>query len=182
MMHDLLIDVDGVVADFVQGILRAVGSSLKPEDITKWDIRPFLTPEQREDMLAVQADPDFWRSLPVKDLAKEGMKLLEATYKVTWVTSPWVSCEGWESARRDWLNEHFDMTKKGQNYIPTSAKEMVDGDVFFDDKPDNIKRWKTRHFRGRAYIFDAPYNRDFEWDRVSWHSILTAKESGGGQR
>lgn len=174
---ELLSDVDGVVADFILGLLEAVGSELTPKDIVEWDVVSQLpTQDERAHALLILSDPEFWANLPVKEGAKEGVNyLLGVGYKISWVTSPWESCEGWESARREWLNKHFEVKKRGQAYIPTSAKEKIVGDVFIDDKPKNVVKWQRAHPTGRAYLFDAPYNQNnekFHWSRrINWKNV-----------
>lgn len=179
-MRDLLLDVDGVCADFSRGLIEAVGSHLLPEDVTRWDIISLFTPEQRELAYDYLSDPSFWRNLPVMEDAQEGVKFMEVTHNVVWVTSPWASCEGWESARRDWLNEHFGMDEKGQPYHPTSEKERIDGDLLIDDKPDNVVSWAEAHPDKTAWLFEAPYNKNFEWPhRISWRGILNVRNLRG---
>lgn len=179
-MRDLILDVDGVCADFTGALIAAVGSDLTPEDVVKWDVIGMFTPEQRELAYGYLNEPDFWRNLPLIDHAQEGVKFMETTHQILWVTSPWKSCEGWEAARRDWLNEHFKMEEKNQVYIPTSSKEKVKAEIMIDDKPENLQSWHREDNGGQAYIFDAPYNRDFhEFPRVSWERILDVSNLRG---
>jgi len=180
MKKDLLMDVDGVCADFSRALIAAVGSELRYEDVTRWDILGLFTPEQRELAYDYLSDPEFWRHLPVMDGAQEGVSFLEVTNNIIWVTSPWSSCEGWEAARREWLNEHFGMDQKGQPYHPTADKERIDGDLIFDDKVDNVVAWAKAHPDKVAWLFDAPYNQDFDWPhRVSWEGILNVRNLRG---
>jgi len=178
-MRDLLLDVDGVCADFSGALISAVGSDLKVENVTRWDILGLFTIEQRELAYDYLADPEFWRSLPVIEGAEEGVPVLEVTHNILWVTSPWASCEGWEDARRAWLNEHFNMDEKGQPYHPRSDKENIAGDAMIDDKPSNVEKWAAAHPKGKAYLFDAPYNRDFDWPRITWDRILKTRSLWG---
>lgn len=182
MKRDLLMDVDGVCAEFTPALISAVGSDVRFEDMTRWDVFTYFTPEQRELAYDYLSDPVFWRNLPVMEGAQEGVAFLEVTHNIIWVTSPWASCEEWESARRDWLNEHFGMDKKGQPYHPTSDKARIEGDLIIDDKPDNVLSWSKAHPGKPAYLFDAPYNQDIQWPhRISWERILNVKNLGGGQ-
>ena len=172
-MKSILLDVDGVTADFIGGLERALNHTFSPEDLKEWDVLKKLEPSQREKALEALSGTSFWRNLPVKDGAKEGVRFLENMgYEITWVTSPWTSCEGWEAARRDWLDEHFGLGTQGHHYIPTSSKEKVVGDVFIDDKPENVKGWREAHPGKQAFIFDAPYNKSFYGaPRLTWGSI-----------
>lgn len=172
-MRSILLDVDGVVADFTKGLEDAVGHKFSAEDLKSWDLIGKLDPEQKEEALRVLSGPAFWRGLSVVDGAREGVRYLENMgFEITWVTSPWPSCESWESVRREWLDEHFGLETQGHHYIPTSSKDKVVGDVFIDDKPENVDTWRKAHPDKRAYIFDAPHNKSYEKaPRFTWGKV-----------
>ena len=164
-----LLDVDGVVADFSSSILQAVGSKLSPQDHQQWDVMEFLTPDEKSRAREALSDIDFWLNLPLKDMAKQGVeKLRDLGFQIVWVTSPWTSCLGWDTARRSWLSRNFG----DDPVVITADKEHVDGDVFIDDKVENVEKWSRAHPDKRAFLFDAPYNRDSDLPRVSWDTIL----------
>lgn len=172
-MKSILLDVDGVVADFVAGVESIIGRKFTQEEKRKWDVLQFLKPEEREEVYAELAQPDFWRNLPVVDGALEGVRYLDRLgYDITWVTAPWASCESWESARRDWLDEKFAMSAKGHHYIPTASKEKVVGDILIDDKPQNIREWKEANPDKKAFLFDTPFNQDYDGaPRFTWSKV-----------
>jgi 5'(3')-deoxyribonucleotidase len=174
-MKYLLLDVDGPVADFVGGVLKHTKKPVVFKE-GEWDLMKMLDPEDRERLRGhYLKDTTFWENLPVVDGAIEGVGLLEIRYHIVWVTSPWFSCYGWESARRYWLNKHFHMDKKGHSYIPTSAKKLIRGDVMVDDKPENLNQWLlASKDHNRAMLFDTPYNRhckDRFIARVTWKNL-----------
>lgn len=164
VMKTILIDVDGVVADFTGDLLRAVDSDLTPDDITSWDIFDLLG-DGAERARDICRQDDFWRGLSVLPGAYEAVEKLQRDNEIFWVTSPWWSCRTWEHARREWLRRHFGT--KPNNVITTSAKHMVCGDVFIDDKPQHVERWAARH-PGVAWLYDQPYNRDVSLRRMTW--------------
>jgi len=169
-MTRILLDVDGVVADFTKGVEDATNHKFSKEDLKVWDILDKLDPEKKEHALEVLTEPEFWRNLPIIDGAQEVVNSWDSLgHDITWVTSPWVSCESWESARRDWLDMHFGLGTKGHHYIPTSSKGKIVGDVFIDDKPKNVTEWMAAHPQGKAFIFDAPHNQSFHGaPRFTW--------------
>lgn len=162
-----LVDCDGVLADFSRDALRAVDSTLRPWDITEWDIFKLLELEQVGKGLALREalnDPDFWRwmhPLPGSYALLEGLR--NNNHEVVAVTSPWLTCAGWDKARRDWLRENFDIPP--ENVIITARKDLVVGNVFFDDKPEHVVAWGNRHGYDHAWLVDAPYNRDADYGR-----------------
>jgi len=164
----LLFDVDGVVADTRQALLDAAEIEKDP-DPKQWDLVKTLSGDEKDRAIEVMNDHNFWVNLPLKDGAKKAIRLLRAAgHEIVWVTSPWKSCFGWDTARRIWIREHFGE----DSVITTRDKYHVDGDVFIDDKVDNVEKWRKTHPGKKAFIFDAPSNQDytgaprFSWDKV----------------
>lgn len=169
----ILLDVDGVVADSVSYMLDILGiSEEKRKKLINWNVLPDMDKEDKKKAIELLSDSDFWRNLPLIDGAKEGVKTLRFLgHDIKWVTSPWSSCLGWEDARKEWLSKNFG----GEDPIVfTRDKEEVDGDVFVDDKPENVEKWQRAHPReGHAFLFDTPFNRTFYWPtRVTWKELV----------
>ena len=166
-MSKILIDVDGVVADFKAAVLDELQlEDTHPED---WDFIDKLKPEDKEEADALLEDLEFWGGLPLVDGAKKAIRYLRAFgHEIVWVTSPWSSCIGWETARRSWIKKNFG----SDDVVVTSSKHHIDGDVFIDDKPENVEAWKKAHPNKKAFIYDQTYNRDysgaprFDWSKV----------------
>lgn len=157
---DILLDVDGVVADFSGYLLESVYSDLTADDVTCWDIMSLMTDEQRVMAKHKLKNPIWWFEQPVLAGAKEGVEFLQQDgHQIHWVTSPWHSCNGWESARRDWLHQYFKAEPKDITF--TYRKDLVHGDVLIDDKYEHVAGWVGRH-GPFGLLFDAPYNRDSE--------------------
>lgn len=164
MTKQWLVDCDGVLGDFTGHVLRLTGATYKPEDIKKWDVFEYVG-KHHEDFLL--QSPEFWRTLPVIPGAQDAIKQLKQSGEVLIVTSPYYSCRGFFEARFEWLREHFGIDPG--DVIPTPKKYLIPGDALFDDKPDHVKEWAEEHPEGTAYLFDQPYNRDFEWPhRLGW--------------
>jgi 5'(3')-deoxyribonucleotidase len=68
------------------------------------------------------------------------------------VTTRFKPSKTWAFERDAWLSELFGFNTD-DDIIYTGAKELVYGDVFVDDKPDNIIKWKKRHPNGLAILF-----------------------------
>ena len=162
-----LVDCDGVLADFSRDALAVVRSSMSPWDVTEWDIFKLLELECVGLGLALRAElnhPEFWRWMhPLPGAYALLEALANNNMDVMVVTSPWLTCAGWDKARREWLRENFDIPP--ENVIITSRKDLVCGSVFFDDKPSHVVAWGNRHGYDHAWLVDAPYNQDSEYTR-----------------
>lgn len=159
--NSVLLDCDGVLADFSTSLLKAVGSSLTAEGVDDWDIFNIIEkhegPDMKADALDVLDDFDFWANMDLMPGAESLYKSLGAPSSIHIVTSPWMACHGWESARRWWLNRHFGIDPR--QIIITEAKFKVVGDTFIDDKESHVREWRAAHPNGFGILRDAPYNR-----------------------
>jgi 5'(3')-deoxyribonucleotidase len=169
----VLLDVDGVVADFIRSVENALQYKFSEGDKKKWNVLSALSKEKRNEALTALSGPLFWLNLPLINGAKEGVRYLEdAGHKITWVTSPWPSCEAWGAARTLWLNEHFNVSGKGQEIKILSDKSGVGGDALIDDKPANILAWAGAHPSGHALLYDSPNNQECPYPhRITWQTI-----------
>ncbi len=165
-----LLDVDGVVADFSNHLLTAVGSDKTIEDVTCWHIFDFMTNRQEDLGKSLLKDPEFWSGQPVIKGAYEGVvKIREAGFKIIWATSPWFSCVEWAHVRRNWLRERFGAAD--DEIMIGDQKGLLRGDLFIDDKPEHVFAWESTNGSG-SYIFNAPYNQGHDWPRLfGWSDI-----------
>ena len=163
------IDVDGVLADFAGALLDEFPLDL-PEK-PPWDIIKLYDPERREAVYDRLADPRWWVNLPVIDGATAGIKYLKSLgHELTYVTSPWDGCEGWEDARRVWLNQYFGVPP--EDVFPDKEKAKYEGDYLIDDKPQNIQEWSAANPQGTAFLYENLFNQRFDWPtRLTWGRI-----------
>lgn len=161
----VLVDIDGVLADFVSVYLGIVeyqlGKVFRPADVTVWDVGNALGLD--EDEKAVVHEELFSPGVAffmkpyegavqfVEDLKNHGLD--------PWLlTSPLKESPTWCSDRRRWVDRHFGRDM-GRKLIFADRKELVAGRFFIDDKPSNLVAWKDRNPEGTAILWDAPYNK-----------------------
>ncbi len=165
-MTRVLLDCDGVLADFVEGFLGLVedytGRKYKHEDITEFHIEKALGLSE-EDARAIfdmvgRGFAAYLRPLPG---AVEAVKRLREIAEVYIVTSPWNSCNTWMSERERWLRVHLDIPHS--HVLHGSAKHLVCGDFLVDDKTENCITWQGHHPRSKAVLWKAPWNANDEW-------------------
>lgn len=194
----LLTDVDGVLADFTGYLLDIVHSkfaymTLKPADVTSWDVFDLMKkrhgPDTKELAWALCDDIEdddikgnlaishilrkssFWETIPVIVGAVDGLAALRAAdYRLVAVTAPWAGCRDWGYKRGKWLTTlGFDH----KHLVIAADKHYLRGDIFLDDKPENIEMWAEANPNGRAVLYDAPYNQSFSWPlRFQWGQPL----------
>ncbi len=168
----ILVDMDGVLADFEGAFLKTWRK--------RWPNEPFVPlekritfkiqdqyPYERRSMVEeIYRERGFYRHLPpivgaigaLQTLADAGNHVVLCTAPLT--GSPWCVQE-----KCDWVDEHLgkEWLKK---LIITDDKTFVRGDILVDDKPKitGLLPPPWEHV-----IYDAPYNRDVtNKRRVSW--------------
>lgn len=145
----VLLDVDDLVAECNGAALRhfnaSNGTKYVLEDIVSWTCQTV----KRYRHLFV--DPNFVRNQPLVPGAENFVRaLMDRGCEVVFVTS--TECE---QARREWLDRNFPFVPK-ENRIFTSRKDLVEGDVLFDDAPHNIHKSRVRY----PILMRKPWNRD----------------------
>lgn len=160
----ILLDVDGVLANFTRAFLDYFGNGATDADITQWDIVKALADGPHA--LPVDAYRQFGEDVGRLNLcstiqpypgSRDFVDTLRALgHEVVACTSPMNAA--WLSQRAAWLERHFDIKVKHQ--IHCSDKSRIEGDVLIDDN------WEHCHdfVRGRgqqrfALLFDRPWNQ-----------------------
>jgi 5'(3')-deoxyribonucleotidase len=182
----ILLDVDGVMTDFVGQMIKIINDqfplrSFTHEDITEWNVEKCIDldiADVSSYCLSIMSQPGFVMTMRPKDGTIQGIKVIQSLGDVYAVTSPMVLNPLWEAERRTWLKNIVGLDRK--QVISTAAKHLIVGDVFVDDKATNITRWHEAFPHGRALLWDAPYNRDrthyddgTSIERVNdWHGVI----------
>ncbi len=175
----LLIDMDGVLADFEQGFLNR-WRELYPE-------RPFVSlaernsfylteqysTEYRQDIWTIINAPGFFRDLPVMTGCIAALNEMESLGIDPLIcTTPLRQYQHCVLEKYEWVDEHLgpDWTKR---IILTTDKTVVDGTFLIDDKV-NIKGRRSPYWE--HLIYDWPQNR-YETDKrrltwANWKEVL----------
>lgn len=181
-MKRVLLDVDGVLADFIGPVLDLVrettGRVHTREQVTAFDFAATLGLSRDESALVkrqLSTRAGWWASLPVLDGAVDGVERLRAVADVYIVTSPWNSCPTWLHERESWIAKHFGI--RHSNVIACSAKHVVSGHMLVDDKTETLREWSRvhGHLGGFAVQWQTPHNRADEWSGLatqSWDQLV----------
>lgn len=171
----ILIDCDGVCSDFLGGLFNRL--NYKGPPLTTWNFTSVLSPEQQIEAERILNTYEFWASLePIPGAVPAIAFIRSLGFEVHWVTSPWHTCPNWGSARRYWLNEHFQAI--GNEITITHRKDLVRGLALIDDKPSHVKAWLERNPDGLAFLFAQSYNADAPatdyTNRMDWRALPAA--------
>lgn len=173
----ILLDMDGVLADFDKGFYERWSesySTLHPpiakQARTTFYIREDYPQHLHEQIEAIYHRQHFYRNLPVMKGAKEAVQqLLAAGHEIRICTSPLTTNPYCASEKFGWVEEHFgsDFLKR---IIIAKDKTWVRGDILIDDKPvisgSLTPTWTH-------IIYGHPYNRNANGTRLTWDNYET---------
>jgi len=143
MKPTVLLDCDGVIADFTSATLELVhqvtGHRYNPNEVVTWEIFDSI-PERKDakdEVYGILKDAGGCTSIPLYPDAQEGVRRLREIADIVIVTSPFTGSPTWMHERELWLKHHFGI----QHVIHAKHKERIHGDFFIDDKPSHVKEW-----------------------------------------
>jgi 5'(3')-deoxyribonucleotidase len=177
----LLLDVDGVLADFMSAILGHVkeltGQSFVESEITEWDIFEFFERKSlniKAACLERLAEPGLAAGLEPYPGSIEWVDRLKGLTSLYIVTAPADISPTWAHERTWWLNRHYRIP--ADRIIYTASKHLVRGDIFVDDRPEFVCQWKKYNPEGIAVLWDHPYNRAqndlYDYRVDGWDKLL----------
>lgn len=179
-MHQLiLIDQDGVLADFEQGVMHAYQTQFgEVLPLTQGRRHFYITddyPEHRHRLRAIYKTQGFFENLPPMAGAIEALhSLLQAGRDVRICTSPIDEYRHCVFEKFAWVERYLgdEWTKR---IILTKDKTWVRGDVLIDDKPvitgSLTPTWQHWHYV-QPYNAHLAGNKVLWTDKASWAMLL----------
>jgi len=168
----ILLDVDGVVADFV-GKVRSTVAAVGHHDllVDRFDFTSKLqddAPDIYKHYRTESAAANWCSSIERYRGAVAFVKALRKLGDVVAVTSPLSHCPTWAYERKEWLVERLGF--KSDDIVSIKRKDLVVGDFMIDDHYGNIEAWYTR-WRGahndghaRSILVGHDYNAEHQPD------------------
>jgi 5'(3')-deoxyribonucleotidase len=155
----LMLDVDGVLADFATPALAFLASINKYktyDQIHSWDI--FEGNQEVENLFkeTYASKPGFCYGLKPLPGAVEFIRAARENYDIAIVTTPY-DVPHWCNERQSWLTDILGLSRSTITF--THHKQFVSGDIFIEDKAENIAKWHDFWPNQLAVIMDKPWNR-----------------------
>lgn len=173
--HRIIVDMDGIMADFMEGLWDAVEADLgvrgDTSKVTGWDrLQDGLPDEARAtwDMRAMDGSeapkriedyfftPAFFTKLRPMGGAVDALKhLQEDGHEIVICTA---NCTAHSAAEKvHWLKEHFPFLDQ-KNLFIGHRKHMMVGDVLIDDGLHNAVAFRQSHPGALVVTLAYPYN------------------------
>ena len=167
----ILIDQDGVLADFERGFYAAWQASGHTHPVLplaqrrSFYVRDDYPAALRAEVEAIYTAPGFYRDLPLIDGAVEALTaLLEQGHDVRICTSPLNQYRNCVPEKYEWVERHLG-AEFVTRMIVSKDKTIVRGDVLVDDNPRVTGACQASW---RHVLFDQPYNRQVQAPRMTW--------------
>jgi 5'-nucleotidase len=169
----ILVDMDGVLADFQSAILAIWEAehphefTLKESEVTEHDMTQLFPPELRDEFDAIALREGFFRSLPPIEGGREALTEMQRLgLNVRICTAPKKIHRFCVPEKYAWIEEHLggDWTNR---MVMTRDKTLVAGDILIDDKPcvtgSLTPTWTH-------VLYDQTYNRSTDKPRLTWQN------------
>jgi len=171
MKPEVLLDIDGVAANFIEGCRPAaesiIGRTVHHDEIDQFMIERALGMDEAQTAeLYKHVMTEGWcRSLPAYEGAKEAVNYIRQFADVIPVTAHFFDSKHWVHERDLWIVEHLGIPMT--DIVHTHRKFQIDGDILIDDKISHIRSWIGRRPTKRAVLFQRKYNQNEVLERTS---------------
>lgn len=128
---------------------KLYNKNVQPEDITEWDLEPFMGKEGIE----IFKQPNFFATLKPYPYAVETLKNLHQEDFTILIATDHLDNPIIQQGKQEWLNKYLPFIPQ-ENIHYTNQKHLVFADLIVDDSPKYINT-----FPGYRVIWDKPYNR-----------------------
>ena len=156
-MTTVLLDCDGVLANFVGRAIEAAHLPITHEEVSRWNFfDEFMTVQEFWE--CVDADPDFWTDLDPYPWARELVDAIRSLrFDIVITTSPSRNPSS-ASGKLFWLRKHGFLADHSVDYMIGHHKHLLAGSdtILIDDSDANVRRF--RESGGRAILFPQRWN------------------------
>lgn len=158
-MTTIYCDLDGVIANFVDGAIEAADLPLTHDEVKHWDFfKPYMS--QEHFWTCIHAQSCFWEDLPVYPWAHELVEALRSFGGVVFCSDPSHDDES-ASGKIKWLKRHGFVTKGDPDcFVLLRDKYLLSkpGTVLVDDSTYNCQMFTGLHGQGDAILFPQRWN------------------------
>jgi 5'(3')-deoxyribonucleotidase len=170
-MKIALLDMDGVIVDFVAGAMRAHGISKTQEQLWEgslgqWDMAPLFRVSWDEFFRPMSED--WWANLDWTPDGEAILKMVEERFdQVVIVTSP-IMTTGCHEGKLRWMRRHLPKKySRGSGHIFATPKHLMSNPshVLIDDRDENVDRFRAY---GGGVAVEVPRISNRQHPRRHW--------------
>jgi 5'-nucleotidase len=165
MSKTVCIDMDSVIVDLMSEWYRRYNldydDDLCLQRVLDWDATTYVKKECGYKIYNYLNEKGFFKDLLPLPNSVEVLERISKRYELIIVTSP-PSITAYEE-KEYWLNKFLPFISR-ESIIFTHRKELIDGDLLFDDSPIHLENYMKK---GKKVVaMDYPYNRHINCNRV----------------
>lgn len=164
----ILLDLDDTTVDMLKVWLSKynviTGECVRPSHILDYELRKFVKyPDILNEVLV--KENFFFEMHPILNAPEIITRMVdEKKHDLIFLTQLPRGANHWALLdKRRWVSTwipKFDTA----NMIFTHRKDLIHGDVLFDDAPHHIVNWKANNPNGKTFSIDYPFNRHINPD------------------
>jgi len=159
-----LVDMDNIMVDMVKTWLlrynEIKGTNCILDDIKDYDVGKLCT--DTETLYAILDEEGFFYNLdPIPGAVEYFQKLVDEGYDMVVVTQPPRPRRADRAIydKRRWMKKYFP-NFDSSNVVYCHRKDIIRGDILFDDRPSHLADWKNMNPSGITATLLYRYNRD----------------------
>ena len=170
MIECILLDMDGVIANFIQAAIEATGVPITHGQWSTWNAH-FAHMDDSEFWERIARRPSFWRDVKPYPWAEELVEMCRAVAPVVFCSTP-VTDPKCASQKIEWLRLNRFMAQNQNDYIFTHNKGLCGhpSRLLIDDGQHNIEAFEAAG--GRTILFPQPWNSDREYSPQELLSLV----------
>lgn len=157
-----LLDVDRVLADIKQGLVDVGNAYQASRGLPAVDAGTVDAKNIRERFPGLPSNwvqealcsDGFVTGLRVMPGARKAVSELQTLGRVYALTTVHDGSKYWYYERVQWLGHHFGM--QASSVVTATDKFLVRGDMFVDDKKDNVSKWAEYNTHGIGIVWGPP--------------------------
>lgn len=152
-MITILLDIDGVIADWTSHAIRTIGAPISHEDVGSYNLSDHLPEQLKRDVGRLSYRAGFCRGIMPYPGATSYLRALRQLGRVVALT---VNSPGpyWPAERSEWLENYGFAARDIVLCEASSEKFSYPGDVLIEDNPETLDQRV-----GWVQLFDRPWNR-----------------------
>lgn len=151
----ILLDMDGVISNFVDEVIATFGWDMKHDDYTSWAYHQQMG--LSDERFWARIDSEFWGRIRPYPWARRLVSEMRDMGEVIFATSPSLDPESL-SAKVRWLRKHELMYQKWNEFMIGPHKHLMakPGVILIDDSDANVAKFRAAG--GTAILFPQPWN------------------------
>ncbi len=170
----ILIDMDGVIADFDQEFLKRWRTRhpdklyIPLEERSTFYLKDSYPKELKPLVAEILLESSFFRGMLPMPGAKEALEeMRERGFEIFICTSPLSTYNNCVLEKYEWVEKVLGPSWVKQ-LILTKDKTIIKGDFLIDDKP--VITGAEEHPEWEHILYDRPYNREVNKRRITWEN------------